>query len=824
MVSYRFFAILSGVALVSAAPAAIRSCDQGPVVENPAVGGPLQVGDTCSDRIQCKDATCPKGTAPICTPFRLDETSRTCQCSGPDSGLNVCIPGNENNPCGQLSCSPTLAAGCNPDNNTCECLEKPEDDGTEAEHPAKDIGDTCAERSECASITSCPPGEVPICGVDKTCQCSGPSQDLDVCIVNLPEGVPNANTCAQVGCTSGEPSVCDEVTHRCICEDVTPVTPKPPVDGATKLIGDTCQKRTDCAAIKTCEPGTTAVCAAAVIPNYLTLLEDATKLVQLQDILKERSADPNFLWKKMTTLYAKYDQVDETLSCAKSATARLPLARWSRSDLYEMARFAVRNQQQRWMEDLLSESPGQTNSKAFWVETVCRPFLLNGSWRDAKAAIEKLWEEGHGGKFQAHAWLELAREESDEQLANDVTAYAASQGIPPNERDYLEWLLLKLDKKHLEGAKFSYERLRDVETFSATKTREWAKYQVALNRLLCLSCSQMTPDFPYIIHMLEHVDEVQAYLEPETIAKLSLRFLENEQYLDAMDLLAVHAFKLGESDRQIVQSAFASFCKDPLISTGRAWSAYQVLEQYFPDLECPERVELMEEFFRRKRSDMALAVFAAMRNHRSPAYRPDEKVYRQCFEGFARNPDLESTERVHAWLKTDQSITPSTTLFTALMLAYTAAERPLIALDFWKEITTCKEGPGYGSLAAVFWALEKRSDGAKMARDIWTRIETMDIEVPTYVYSSYAGAIAASGQILEVQKVINNMASYVGTPPEPLTLGIAHNALPNRELQVEFEEWAKSKYRVQWSELAKTGRRMNEFGLCQFKIQRRLKA
>jgi hypothetical protein len=55
-------------------------------------------------------------------------------------------------------------------------------------------------------------------------------------------------------------------------------------------------------------------------------------------------------------------------------------------------------------------------------------------------------------------------------------------------------------------------------------------------------------------------------------------------------------------------------------------------------------------------------------------------------------------------------------------------------------------------------------------------------------------------------------------------LGIAYNALPERALQEEFETWAKAKYRQPWEELNKLGRRMNEFSLCQFKIQRPLRA
>lgn len=504
-------------------------------------------------------------------------------------------------------------------------------------------------------------------------------------------------------------------------------------------------------------------------PLYLHSLGHEKKLLQLLNLLKENAMDVTIMWRHMAIFYARLNRVDETLSCTKAAAALAPIGTWGRSFIEELVLFAARNGQQDWMNRILAEIDVAEPNKRFWVSTVCRHLLLDGSWEDTKAAMERSADHNLPSRANVARLLEIAVERSDEELANEITAFAAKRGLAPDANIYLQWLKLKIDKEQLEGAKFSYERYRDAAGFSTEKPRAWAKYQVAVNRFLCLLCSQKTPDFAYITQVLEHADEAQVFLEAGTIARLSLRFLENEQYLDAMDLLAIHAFKLGESERQTVQLAFKSFCQDPNISTGRAWSAYQVLEQYFPDLEREERVDLMEEFFRRKRPDMALGVFSAMRNHRSPAYRPDESMYRQCFEGFARNPDLESTERVHDWLKTDQTISPSTRLFTALMLAYTAAERPLIALDFWKEITTCKEGPGYGSLSAVFWALEKRPTGAKMAREIWSRIETMDIEVPAYVYNSYVGAIAASGQMLEVQKVINNMASYIGTPPEPLT-------------------------------------------------------
>ncbi len=53
---------------------------------------------------------------------------------------------------------------------------------------------------------------------------------------------------------------------------------------------------------------------------------------------------------------------------------------------------------------------------------------------------------------------------------------------------------------------------------------------------------------------------------------------------------------------------------------------------------------------------------------------------------------------------------------------------------------------------------------------------------------------------------------------------MAHNALPGQELQANFRDWAKKKYRDAWAELDRYGRRLNEFSLCQIKINRVMKA
>ena len=55
-------------------------------------------------------------------------------------------------------------------------------------------------------------------------------------------------------------------------------------------------------------------------------------------------------------------------------------------------------------------------------------------------------------------------------------------------------------------------------------------------------------------------------------------------------------------------------------------------------------------------------------------------------------------------------------------------------------------------------------------------------------------------------------------------LAVAHNALPGQEMQAGFRDWAQKKYRDAWAELDKHGRRVNEYLLCEIKVDRAMRA
>ncbi|KAJ6440280.1 complex I intermediate-associated protein [Purpureocillium lavendulum] len=527
----------------------------------------------------------------------------------------------------------------------------------------------------------------------------------------------------------------------------------------------------------------------------------------------------------VVTFYADQDRIPETKEWLSKPMAQSQ----SRVEVYQsIASFAKRNGLQDWAMPIFLEL-GQSQPKKKYWDVLLQAILLVGRGLGEVEAMMAHMVDRNGALSPdigtLNGLLRVAVEAEDATLADEILALGAEKGIAPNGETYLILLHMRLASGNLSGARAAHEQVRHFEPWTnESKPELFDEYRELVNKYLTLLAGQSPPDFKLILSLLDGVEEVQILLDPETVATLCVRFLENDQHFDAMDILAVHSFLYSEAQREVVQNAFISFCLDSGTSTSRAWGGYQILQQFFQDTSFERRTKLLEAFFERKRPDMASHVFGHMRQHRNKDYHPRLETYITCLEGFARYPDEEGLGMVHNMLKMDTTVQPNTRLYTAMMLAYTAGDQPLTALDFWNEITQSLEGPSYATLEAVFWTLEKKPGGDRKAREIWERIERMDLEVPPAVYNAYIGAVAGSGNEKEVRGLIMNMASFVGAEPGAMTLAVAHNALPGQELQANFREWAKKKYRNAWAELDRYGRRLNEFSLCQIKINRVMKA
>lgn len=439
-----------------------------------------------------------------------------------------------------------------------------------------------------------------------------------------------------------------------------------------------------------------------------------------------------------------------------------------------LARFAKRNSLEKWANSCFRTALKSDVKDTDWPQLVYSSLILGHKIKDVIALTSPLKTSDGRRILDAaviNASLSAAAELKDEGLANEIMDFASAKGIVSSASTYFSWLCIHMANGNTKEANIAFNNFKnsiDPEFVFSTNVSV-DTYAKTINEYLLFLCREKRVEFTHIIEVLDHVDEADIRLDPSVAAELCLSLLKNEQFFDVLDILAAHAFLYSEAERQVMQQAFLSFCLDLRTSTARAWSAYQILQQYFPDMALSSRVEAMQTFFDRKRPDYACEVFSHMRNHRNKAYHPTEATYIQCLEGLAKYPHLENVELLHRYIKTDVSIRPTTKLFTHIMNAYTAANRPLVALEFWLEITSSPEGPGYDTLLAVFWALEKRNNGAREAQEIWDHIEKMDVEVSPSIYNAYVGALAGSGYELEVQKAISNMAAYVGAQPDAMT-------------------------------------------------------
>ena len=472
----------------------------------------------------------------------------------------------------------------------------------------------------------------------------------------------------------------------------------------------------------------------------------------------------------VAVFYGKRNQVSEA---EEWFTKSLESGQPSPQTYLEMAKLAFRKRSGGWFRGHLAQLIQSEPMKRYWRVILPSLVLIGTPLEEIKAIFGNM--VSLEGRFKPNtsffnAMLSAAVIMKDPKFAEQLIWVAAEHRVNPDAETYAILLRIQTTAGSVGEATQAYQELHSAGSIPSEASKElWTAYGHTVNRYLMLLCAQRPPDFKHILEVLNTVEEERIHLSPKTVAALCLRFLENDQHFDVMDILSVHAFLYSETQREIVQSAFVSFVLDSNTSTSRAWGAYQLLHQFFLDLSFDKRIKLLQAFFDRNRPDMSTYIFGHMRQHSNKAFQPDRDAYVRCFEGFANHPDRSGLETVHNMLKMDMRIQKNTKLNTALMLAHAACERPLKALDFWEQIKTSPEGPSYASLEAVFWTLERKSGGWTMAREIWDKIQAMDLDIPASVYNAYIGAIAGQGNEKEIRALILKMASYTGSEPDALT-------------------------------------------------------
>ncbi|KAJ4306201.1 hypothetical protein N0V88_000997 [Collariella sp. IMI 366227] len=526
----------------------------------------------------------------------------------------------------------------------------------------------------------------------------------------------------------------------------------------------------------------------------------------------------------MTSFFATRDRVEET----KYWFDKPVHAKWLRTTqaYSDVMRFAMRNGELEWLQPIFVQLINSNPQKEWWdVVLQWAVLVMDKGVEDIQQMIQVM-SAGADGKpgpkpdaATIDGLLTAAIDKQNPYLGERFLALGTELGIKPMASTYILQMDYRLDAKDFSGVQAIYDKLLKGEVPAPQNDEDLP----VLNKYLRALCAATTPDVGRVLDITSDLEQRHATLEPETVVALCMLFLRNDNQFEVIDTLSLHTVSYSLEERAQVRRAFIEYCLDRSISTARVWDCYSLLRQFFPETEPLERVRLMDAFFARRRPDMAAYIFGHMRSQGNLAQRPTKAMYVQCLEGLGRNPDAESLRMVHNMLKMDATVQLDTQLYNALMMAYAAAEEPEVAVEFWRDITNSAEGPSYASLAIVFWACELLPFGDRTARPIWQKVQRMDLEVPADVFWSYCGALAGSGHVEEVIRLIEGMEGTVGHEPVAMTLGVAYNALPTEGRKQHFEAWARTEYPELWAQLEKKGRNVTING-TKFNIVREMNA
>ncbi|KAL3424246.1 pentatricopeptide repeat domain-containing protein [Phlyctema vagabunda] len=407
--------------------------------------------------------------------------------------------------------------------------------------------------------------------------------------------------------------------------------------------------------------------------------------------------------------------------------------------------------------------------------------------------------------------IKLAASFNDPYLAERYIALGVKLGIRPDADTYMLQLDYRIVAGDMTGAQVAYEALQAEEVENNDDLR-------VINRYIRALCSAKTDMYDRINSILADLNERDLRLQASTVASLCSMYLSRGEFAEVVDILQINTYHHDLQERTLVRNALVEFCMNRANGIMEVWQTYGLIRDIFLETDIDTRTRLMNEFFARGRSDMACYVFGHMRAHDSPELRPICETYVQCFEGIARNADQESLDMVHNMMKLDSSVEPTTRLYNSLMMAYAECGDAYRALDFWVAITNSREGPSYNSLEIVFRACSKRPFGEKIAREIWSKMNRLEVEITPKVFAAYCSALAGQGKCDETKALIEGMEQEVGFGPDYMTLGIFYNSTRGDSRKDSIEAWAKDLYPEQWAELEKIGRSENDEGWQCFNI------
>lgn len=362
--------------------------------------------------------------------------------------------------------------------------------------------------------------------------------------------------------------------------------------------------------------------------------------------------------------------------------------------------------------------------------------------------------------------IRTAMIKNDAYLAERCVALGYRWGVTPDALTYLYQLEYRIKVGDLDGAQSAYQKLREQDMEEPVNHAAVPKIAPVLNKLVCARCAQARPDFEATMRLVEDMRTRKATFETETVCALARLHLQRPGSEDLIDLINTHVVSYGLKQRASVCDVLVKFCLDQSQRISRIWDTYNILRHFFPEVDVHTRTKLMDEFFKRGRSDMACHVFGHMRQQDVGNMRPTIDTYVACFEGIGKARDQESLAMVHNMLKLDHQIEPNTKLYNGLMLAFIGCGDPRQSLGFWTDIVHSREGPTYRSIEIALRACEQAPFGDGDAREIWDRLQRYKVEVSREICAAYIGALAGQAQYDECMKLIKEFEKVPGYPPD----------------------------------------------------------
>lgn len=411
--------------------------------------------------------------------------------------------------------------------------------------------------------------------------------------------------------------------------------------------------------------------------------------------------------------------------------------------------------------------------------------------------------------------VETAVAQDNPYLAERFLALGKQRDIAPDAMTYILQMQYRLKVHDLDGALTAYKGLQSTDLTKDTDIP-------VVNSLLAALCRSKVHDFDTIMNVAADLSDRRAQFEADTVAALSILHLDRDEKFDVIDLLNTHAHHFSLNDRAHIRKTLVEYIQDSATETPRAWDAYTILRENFDEIAREERTRVFLAFFAKERPDMAVHVFNAMRHHSRTDTQPTADTYIVFFLTAAKYHDLESVEVVHNQLKLDYTINVDTRLNNALMIAFNSCGNPRRALTFWNEITASVEGPSYNSIHLALRACERSVGGVQKAKQIWARLQKLNIDLDQRLWSSYIASLVGVGATEETA-----VADAITTAEQALErddlevdaflVASMFNAAFGDVRKEEIKNWAVEKYPDVWKEVEGLGIELEEGGFMHVK-------